>query len=273
MFTTKTLTMTLLIASLSGCGSETGTAEQEVAPATVATPMPTNDPSNPFAQSEMTMNERMMAAVGINPADAWVRQMIEHHRGAVEMSQVALQQSLSAHVADMAKTTIEKQSKEIAELQKLVQQGQPDQQSLALYQPAMGQMHKAMMAAKGGDLSETWTRKMLEHHRGAIAMTDALLQGGNPPTEIRRKAEKTKSDQQKEAQMLERMVRGEPMEAAKARVSPPTRAVASPTIQPKAPAAKQTAAPPSKAPATMAAPSPKSSPATDPHAGHDMSKM
>ena len=30
-------------------------------------------------------------------------------------------------------------------------------------------MHQKMMAVKQGDASEMWTRKMIEHHRGAIA--------------------------------------------------------------------------------------------------------
>lgn len=38
------------------------------------------------------------------------------------------------------------------------------------YGPAEMDMHMKMMAAKQGDASEMWTRKMIEHHRGAIAM-------------------------------------------------------------------------------------------------------
>lgn len=36
-------------------------------------------------------------------------------------------------------------------------------------------MHQKMMSAKGADASETWTRKMIEHHRGAIAMSRTAL--------------------------------------------------------------------------------------------------
>ena len=36
-------------------------------------------------------------------------------------------------------------------------------------------MHKAMMAAMGSDAAETWTRKMIEHHRGAIAMSKTAM--------------------------------------------------------------------------------------------------
>ena len=37
-------------------------------------------------------------------------------------------------------------------------------------------MHQKMMAAKQGDASEMWTRKMIEHHRGGIAMSRIVLQ-------------------------------------------------------------------------------------------------
>ena len=153
-----------------------------------------------------------MNAVGIDASDNWVRKMIEHHRGAVAMSMIFLQQNPSGNFAAMAQATIDKQTKEIADLEKLVQNGQPDHQSDSLYYPAMAEMHDAVMAAQSANVSQTFMRKMLEHHRGAVAMSDVLLLRENVSSEIRRKAEKTKSDQQKESLLLERMLRGEPME-------------------------------------------------------------
>ena len=38
------------------------------------------------------------------------------------------------------------------------------------------EMHKNMMMAKQGLPSELWTRKMIEHHRGAIAMARVALE-------------------------------------------------------------------------------------------------
>lgn len=160
----------------------------------------------PFFHAEMLMKERMMNAVGIDAGDNWVRKMIEHHRGAVAMSMIFLQQNPSGDLAEMAQATVDKQTKEIADLEKLVQNGPPD------HQPSMATMHEAMMEVQGADVSEAFMRKMLEHHRGAVAMSDVLLLRGNVSSEIRRKAEKTKSDQQKENRLLERMLRGEPME-------------------------------------------------------------
>ena len=114
------------------------------------------DPNNPFAQSEMTMDKAMMAAVGVNAADSWVRKMIEHHRGAVEMSRIVLTQSPTADVAKMAQMTIDMQGKEIADLEKMIATGTPDPASAELYRSAAMQMHDAMMAASGANISETY---------------------------------------------------------------------------------------------------------------------
>lgn len=218
------------------------------------------DPNNPFAEAEMRMNERMMSAVGVNAADSWVRQMIEHHRGAIEMSRILLQQNPSGHVAQMAQETIDKQTREIAELEKLIQQGQPNPQSASLYHPAITGMHNVMMAAKGTDPADSWTRKMLEHHRGGVAMTNVLLRQHGVPASVRRQAEKTKSDQQKDIAMLERMLRGEPVEAQ-------------PTTPAAAPARETAQAQPKAAPKAPPKAAPKTEPAEDPHAGHVMNNM
>lgn len=76
-----------------------------------------NTPANPYAQAEMKMHERMMPAVGSDASETWVRKMIEHHRGGVETSRIALAQAKDAKVRAMAQKTVTMQNKEIAELQ------------------------------------------------------------------------------------------------------------------------------------------------------------
>ena len=209
----KTLLMgaaTAMALMIAACGTNEEAAQNEAGNDTNAMMA---DASNPFAQSEMQMNERMMAAVGTDVGDSWVRKMIEHHQGAIDMSQIVLQQNPRADVAEMARMTIEKQGKEIEDLRKLVKQGSPNSQSAELYRPAMTQMHNAMMAAKGADVSETFLRKMLEHHRGGVALSDVALQNGVSGS-LRQQVQKTRDDQAKEAQMVEAMLRGETMEHA-----------------------------------------------------------
>ena len=256
---------------LTACGSGNEATQNEAAAGEDVNAMAA-DPSNPFAQSEMQMNERMMAAVGTDVGDSWVRKMIEHHQGAIDMSRIVLEQNPRADVAEMARMTVEKQGKEIKELRKLVKQGSPNLQSAELYGASMTQMHDAMMAAKGADISETFLRKMLEHHRGGVTMSDVALQNGVSGA-LRQQVQKTRDDQANEAKMVEAMLRGEtmsqamqqagvksaqeakaePAPAEKARTAARAEPKSSPKTQPKAPPTAEPKAPP-KAPAPTCLP-------------------
>ena len=194
-----------LVAALSACGSRDEPADNAAAVNDVNAMMAE---SGPFADAEMKMDEAMAAAVGVNAADSWVRKMIEHHKGAVEMSRVLLAQGVTGHVADMAKQTIDKQSAEVTVLEKLIASGNPDPVSAELYKPASVKMHQAMMAAEGSDVADAWVRKMLEHHKGAVAMSDIALANGATGA-VRAQIEKTKAEQQKEIEHIEGMLSGQ----------------------------------------------------------------
>jgi len=42
-------------------------------------------------------------------------------------------------------------------------------------------MHHEMMEAKGDTTAETWIKKMIAHHQGAIDMAEVLLAHGDDP--------------------------------------------------------------------------------------------
>lgn len=189
-----------LISVLAGCGRKQPdpTPEQEMNAIMQAT--------SPFADAEIRMDDAMTRAVGVNVGDSWVRKMIEHHRGAIDMSRQVLKMNPDAEVAAMARTTIDRQTHEISHLQKLIVQGQPDPASADLYQPEMEKMHQAMMGATGTNPSQTYRRKMLEHHKGVIAMADIALANGVTGA-VRDEAEKTRADHQAAAAIVEAMLR------------------------------------------------------------------
>ncbi len=167
-----------------------------------------NDAGNPFTQAEMSMQQGMMAAVGADVSDNWARMMIEHHKGAIAMSEIVLRNNPTAEVRKMAEDVIAKQSKEVDELTKLLRTGAaPDPASVQPYQPAMMKMHDAMSTAKGSDAPDTYLHKMLEHHRGAVAMSEVVL-GLTKDARIRAAAEKIRVDQSKEIAMVEAMLSG-----------------------------------------------------------------
>lgn len=271
-------------AALAACGSQ---ADNQVT--SNEAPMEANmaagnsmQMSGPFGEAEMRMDEQMMAAVGSDVGQNWLKKMIVHHQGAVDMSRIVLDQNPSADVAKIAQETITKQGKEIEDLQKLVQNGAPDQRSAELYRPAMMDMHQKMMAASGADVSETFLRKMLEHHKGAVAMSDIALANGVTGT-LRAQIQKTRAEQQKEIDMTEAMLRGEPMQSAmqqsgvktaaqaKAEPAPADTAKAAPKAQPKAtPAARASEPKASTTPPAKAEPAPAASTCLPEHraAGH-----
>lgn len=254
--TTAAVALALAVAS---CGS---TEEPAQAPETNATDgMAVVDANNPFSAAEMQMNEKMMAATGTDVGDNWAKKMIEHHQGAIVMSQVMLEQNPTPDVEKMARMGIAKQQADLEAIRKLLKTGAPDNETAKLYQPAMVEMHEKMMAAKGADVSETFMRKMLEHHRGAVAMSDVALRNGVSGA-LRQQVQKTRDENQKDAAMVEAMLGGQSHDEAMAAsgAKPPAAATAD-----RAPAEKAEAAPRTRpgpaAPKATRSPNPAPTPA------------
>lgn len=72
--------------------------------------------NDPYDQAMMGPNDKMMAAKGATSAETFHRKMIEHHRAAVAMSQVALKATKDVPTVAMAKRIIADQQREIAEM-------------------------------------------------------------------------------------------------------------------------------------------------------------
>ena len=87
-----------------------------------------NDPANPYGAAEMDMHKKMMMAKAGLPSELWTRKMIEHHRGAIAMSRVALEKATDKQSRIMAQMTITTQTREIAKMQAwLKSHGKPAQ--------------------------------------------------------------------------------------------------------------------------------------------------
>lgn len=76
--------------------------------------------ANPFGPAMQKMDQAMMAASGAAPGEVWARKMIAHHQGAIDMAQIILQQGGDPKILEMARMTIDKQTKEIADLKKML---------------------------------------------------------------------------------------------------------------------------------------------------------
>lgn len=67
-------------------------------------------------------------------------------------------------------------------------------------------MHQRMMPAMGSSPDETWARKMIEHHRGAVETGNILLSRGSDP-QLQAMARKSIAEQQKEIEELQAWLR------------------------------------------------------------------
>ncbi len=74
------------------------------------------------------------------------------------------------------------------------------------YPQAEMEMHHKMMGAVGSDATETWVRKMIEHHRGAIAMSRIVIEHTRD-AKVREMATKSSAAQNREISELQAWLR------------------------------------------------------------------
>ena len=70
------------------------------------------------------------------------------------------------------------------------------------YAEAEQRMHERMMKAMGAGPDETWARKMIEHHRGAIEMGRILVTNG-ADAGLKRMTHRSMAEQQSEIDSLQ----------------------------------------------------------------------
>lgn len=97
-------------------GMSNGTQAMEHSKMQGMADMMKNTPANPYAEAGMAMHHKMMV-VGANASETWARQMIEHHRGAIAMSRIAVAQAGDKELRTMAQKVVNMQVGEVAGLQ------------------------------------------------------------------------------------------------------------------------------------------------------------
>ena len=266
IMTTAALAALALTAACSGEQAAENNQGTAIAPGSSADAnMAAADPNNPYAEAEMQMGERMMAAVGRNAADTWVRKMIEHHRGAIAMSEILETQGGDPEVLEKARETAQEQRRELQELERMLQGGVSGNPPANPFAEGERRSHERMVAAVGANPSETWLRKMIEHHRGGVEMSEMVIaQGGNP--QVTEMARRSATAQRRDIEELERLLRGDAPTASAAEPAapetrPPAPAPAAQTKAAPAPAARTTPATPRSEPKAETAPAEPSAPA------------
>ncbi|WP_167737633.1 DUF305 domain-containing protein [Sphingomonas parva] len=200
------------LAGLAGCGSSESEAGDPgngvVANLQAMAPVP-YDPTNPYAPLLDRSKAAMAAAVGIDLSETFVKKMIVHHRGGIALAKLVLGQDPTPDVRALAEQTIARQQREIETLRSLAKDGKPAPEAAAAFQGPAMQMHEAMRSAGGANPSETWIRKMIEHHRGGVAMAEIVAAEGTDP-KVRAFAKATAEDQRRDIARLEQMLGAAP---------------------------------------------------------------
>ncbi len=173
----------LLIGALSACGQ---------GPA--ATPAATQSPAAAMDHGATPMTEDA-------PIDAqFIDSMIEHHQGAIDMAEQALQESERPEIRALAETIIATQQAEVDQMRAWREQWYPDLgPTTGLHMP-MGEMQISADASQPFDAR--FIDAMIAHHRGAIDMARMAREQAEH-SEIRELAEAIITTQEAEIAQLE----------------------------------------------------------------------
>jgi uncharacterized protein (DUF305 family) len=108
----------------------------------------------------------------------FIANMIEHHKGAVDMAKLAQTNAKHQELKDMADDIIAAQSKEIADMESWQKQwdypvssGEMMMDHSAMGMMAdMGQMTESLKGLSGDEFDKAFLSSMIEHHQSAINM-------------------------------------------------------------------------------------------------------
>jgi uncharacterized protein (DUF305 family) len=138
---------------------------------------------NPVTATMDKMMHEMHGAkpIGNNDID-FAAMMLEHHKGAVEMSKVEVDKGKNAELKAFAQRVIDDQNTEIGFMQEFISNATKTTSSnSAEFQKAL---HHSMMAMMNdnttiyNDIDKDFAAQMIPHHQSAVDMAKAYLQYG-----------------------------------------------------------------------------------------------
>jgi uncharacterized protein (DUF305 family) len=139
----------------------------------------------------------------------WMSQMIEHHKGAVDMARAALKDGKDARVKKAAQSIVSTQGTEIRQLETWLQRWygvKPDAKQMALMradmEPMMNMSTGGMAGMVHGDPDKNFLEAMIPHHQSAVDMSKLALKKAAKP-ELKVFAQKVINDQTAEIKQFQ----------------------------------------------------------------------
>jgi uncharacterized protein (DUF305 family) len=126
--------------------------------------------------------------------------MIEHHKGAIDMSEQELKSGTDDKLKGMAQKIITEQKVEIAKLQEIVKNSKASKMKMGdgELEKSMSDMKTAMSGMKmTGNMDKDYAMMMISHHESAVSMFKMELKNGMN-AQLKQIAQKGISDQTKE---------------------------------------------------------------------------
>ncbi len=194
---TVTIVLCAVLFLLSSC------TNQPKAPATPDQAHKMEDHSQHSMAMMQTMDAMMQRTNALqmtgDPDVDFANMMIEHHQGAIDMSEVEIKSGTDAQMKTMAEKIIAAQKTEISQMRDFVKAhpAVPAQQH-TMAGGGMQAMHDQMKSmSMSGNVDQDFASMMIAHHQGAVTMAQEELTKGKH-AELKKMAQMMIDDQQRE---------------------------------------------------------------------------
>lgn len=142
------------------------------------------------------MDHSTMAMPARDPDQEFVRMMVDHHQGLIDMADTALARNPSEQVRNEAREMRQKQSAEQKRMIDMLK-AQYGEDKMPMVMPSNAAMISEVASKSGRDLDRTFREKVIAHHEEALRMV-ADYQPRFTRPEVRSMAAMMKADQEKE---------------------------------------------------------------------------
>ena len=196
----------LAVALLAGCGdTRTTTSAETSTPASAPAASDANAGHNAVTgHAQMPSMVRLQEASGEAFDTAFLSEMIEHHQGALEMSEKALPELKRAELKEMAQKIIADQKKEIEQMTAWTKEWsgkEPDPELRQLMKTDMAPMMSAFENDCRTDCDRAFLTHMTMHHQMAVDMAKMAQEKATRP-ELKELAGKMAETQAREIEQF-----------------------------------------------------------------------